>query len=330
MSGVIALTLSPMMASKLLKAQHGTRPFRATARSLVRQPAAALRAAAASHPRPAARHAAGARRGDGGNCHHVRDDAAGAGAGGRPGHPVQHRQGAAGRQPRLPGAGDGPPRQGVRDRAGEGPCLHHQRHERRAPGLCGHPVQAVGGARALAEANPGGLAGQGGQHCQRAGVHVPAAVPAGLRGRPAGAVRPHHHGRLSAAGAGAGEGADRSAEERPVHLRRQRPEVRDAADRAEDRPRQGQSPRHHHAGHRRLAGDAARRQLRQPVQPLRPQLPGDPAGAARLPAHARMAAALPGAHQRRRAGAALQRRLHRAVGAAKCARPPSSSSTRRS
>ena len=36
-----------------------------------------------------------------------------------------------------------------------------------------------------------------------------------------------------------------------------------------------------------VAGDAARRQLRQPLQPLRPQLSGDPAGAARLPADAR-------------------------------------------
>ena len=32
-----------------------------------------------------------------------------------------------------------------------------------------------------------------------------------------------------------------------------------------------------------VAGDAARRQLRQPLQSLWPQLPGHPAGAARLP-----------------------------------------------
>ena len=36
------------------------------------------------------------------------------------------------------------------------------------------------------------------------------------------------------------------------------------------------------------AGDDARRQLRQPVQPLRPQLPGHPAGAARIPPDARI------------------------------------------
>ena len=59
-------------------------------------------------------------------------------------------------------------------------------------------------ARAHAEADPGEPAGQGRRHRQRAGVHVPAAVAAGLAGRPAGAVRDHDHGRLSPARAGAG------------------------------------------------------------------------------------------------------------------------------
>ena len=75
------------------------------------------------------------------------------------------------------------------------------------------------------------------------------------------------------------------------------------------RPRQGQPTRHHHAGHRRLAGDAARRQLRQPVQSLRPQLPGHPAGAARVPADAgRARPATRSRPQRGHAGAALDRR----------------------
>ena len=64
-----------------------------------------------------------------------------------------------------------------------------------------------------------------------------------------------------------------------------------------------------------VAGDAARRQLRQPVQSLRPQLPGHPAGAARFPPDGGMAEALPGAHHRRRAGAALQ---HRHASASRC------------
>ena len=199
------------------------RPFRPHSRSRVRQPAAALRAAAASHARSAPGHDHGAGGGHGGDRHHVHDLAKRAGAGGGPGHPVQHREDAAAGQPRLSGAGDGAARQGVRNRAGEGARLHHQRPDRRAPGVLGHSVQAVGGARAHAEADPGEPAGQGRRHCQCAGVHVPAAVAAGLAGRRAGAVRDHDHGRLSPARAGAGYPQDRGAEERHVHLHRRRP-----------------------------------------------------------------------------------------------------------
>ncbi len=284
-SGVIALTLSPMMASRLLKPHTGSGALQPPARPPVRQPAPPLRAAPAPHARPPPGNAAGAGRRDGGDRHHVHDHAARAGARGRPGHPVQHRQGAADGQPRLPGAGNGPARQAVRDSAGEGARLHHQRLAGRASGVRRHPVQAVERAQALAKADPAEPAGARVADRQRAGVHLPAAVAAGLHRRPAGAVRHHHHRGLHAAGAGAGEDPDRRAEERHVHLHRQRPEVRDAADRAQDRPRQGQPARHHHAGHRRVAGDLARRQLRQPLQPVRPQLPGDPAGAARLPPH---------------------------------------------
>ncbi len=95
--------------------------------------------------------------------------------------------------------------------------------------------------------------------------------------------------------------------------------IRDAADRDEDRPRQGQSSRDQHAGHRRFAGDIARRQLREPVQPVRPQLQSDSAGAARVPAHDRLAQALPGADQHRYAGAAVERGHDREFRAAQCA-----------
>ena len=142
---------------------------------------------------------------------------------------------------------------------------------------------------------------------------VPAALAAGRgRRRAAGAVRGADHGRLSAAGAGAGGAAGGSHQERHVHLHRHGPEVPDAAGGAEDRSRQGQQPGRQDVGHRRLAGDAAGRQLRQPLQSVRPQLPGDPAGAARLPPDCRLADALPGAHQHRRAGAAVERRHGRA------------------
>ena len=50
---------------------------------------------------------------------------------------------------------------------------------------------------------------------------------------------------------------------------------------------QGQRSRRHDAGDRRHAGAAGRRELRQPLQPRRPLLRGDPAGAAGRPADAR-------------------------------------------
>ena len=86
------------------------------------------------------------------------------------------------------------------------------------------------------------------------------------------------------------------ARERALHLLRLRPPLRDAADRVEYRPRQGQPARHHHGRYRQLAGDAARRQLHQPVRPLRAQLSGHPAGAARLPPERGLADPLPDPH----------------------------------
>ena len=83
------------------------------------------------------------------------------------------------------------------------------------------------------------------------------------------------------------EDQGRRAQERTVHRRRQRPCHRptDGADRR--RPVQGQRAGHHHAADRRHAGAAGRRELRQPLQPRRPQLRGDPAGAAPRPAERR-------------------------------------------
>ena len=75
--------------------------------------------------------------------------------------------------------------------------------------------------------------------------------------------------------------------------------------RVQGRRRQGQPHRRQHGRRRHCAGDHARRQLRQPVQPLRPQLSGDPAGAARIPSDAGMADALPVARRQRRTRAAV-------------------------
>ena len=294
-SGVIALTLSPMMCSKLLSAHLSSgrfvrfldRAFEGLKRRYQRR--------LSPHAQLPARHRArGARhhRRDGA---HVHDRAEGAGARGRPGHLVQPHQDAAGRQPRLPRAGHRAPRQGVQHGAREGARVRHQRHGRgREPGVHGHPVQAVGRAPPHAAADPAGAAAEGREHRRRTDLHLRPALAAGLDRRAAGAVRHHHDGRLRAARAGARQHAAGSPEERPLHLLRHRPEVRYAAGRGEDRPRQGQPPRHHHAGHRQLAGDAARRQLDQPLQPLWSQLPGDPAGAARLPPRTGLDQPLPG------------------------------------
>ncbi len=298
-----------------LEAARLGRPLQPLSRPHLRSLAAALPAPPQPHAERPAGHAAdpGRRHGRRPAIMYVTTPE-GAGARGGPGHPVQYRQGSAGRQPRLSRAGDVRAPQGVRDRAGEGARLHHQRpRQQRAPGHRRHPVQAVGGAEAHAEADPAEPAAQGGRHRRRAGDLLRAAVAAGLDRRAAGAVRDHHDGRLFPAGAGAGRGAGGSRQERPLHLHRQRPQVRDPADRAQDRSRQGQPPRHHHAGHRRVARHAARRQLRQPLQSLRPQLPGHSPGAARFPPHRRLAAALPGAHHRRRAGAAVEHRHGRAI-----------------
>ena len=190
------------------------------------------------------------------------------------------------RQPRLSRADDRRAQQGVRHGAREGARVPHQRHgRRRAHGDRRHPVQAVGGTRAHARSRSW-------KACSRSSAASPAASPSRsrcprCRARPAeaaGAVRGADDGRLPAAVAGAGGAAGGSDQERPVHLHRHGPEVPDAAGGAEDRPRQGQQPGRQDVGYRRLAGDAARRQLRQPLQSVRAQLPGDPAGAARLPA----------------------------------------------
>ena len=274
-----------------LEAARLGRPLQPLSRPHLRSLAAALPAPPQPHAERPADHAAHSGGSHGRNRNHVRHEPEGAGARGGPGHPVQYRQGAAGRQSRLSRAGDVRAQQGVRDRAREGARLHHQRsRQQRAPGHRRHPVQAVGGAEAHAEADPAEPAAQGGRHRRRPGDLLRAAVAAGLDRRAAGAVRDHHDRRLFPAGAGAGRGAGGSRQERPLHLHRQRPQVRDPADRAQARSRQGQPPRHHHAGHRRVARHAARRQLRQPLQSLRPQLPGHSPGAARFPPHRRLAA----------------------------------------
>ena len=75
---------------------------------------------------------------------------------GGPGHPLHPGEDAAIRQSRLSRGRDRPAQQGVQHGAGEGARLRHQRHGRRASGLCRHPAQALGRADAQSE---GGAAG---------------------------------------------------------------------------------------------------------------------------------------------------------------------------
>ena len=101
-----------------------------------------------------------------------------------------------------------------------------------------------------------------------------------------------------------------------VHLLGFRSSLRDAADRVPHRPRQGEPARHLHGRYRQLARDAARRELRQSVRPLRAKLPRHPAGAARLPAQRELAHALPDPHGIRHARAVVECRDDHEDGAA--------------
>ena len=134
--------------------------------------------------------------------------------------------------------------------------------------------QAAGAARSVAAHR---CAGDG------AGLHLFASGAARLDGRSAGAVRHHHDAGLPRACRRAGRCREVGEGERALHLHRFRSSLRDAADRDSYRRRQGEPARHLHGRYRRVAGDAARRQLRQSVRSLRAELSGHSAGAARLP-----------------------------------------------
>ena len=207
-SGVIALTLSPMMCSKLLRsAQLASGRFvRFLDRTFERPQARAISAASPARstigPSPllvvARRH-----RRDGA---HVHDRAEGAGARGGPGHPLQPRQDAARRQPRLSRAGH----RRTSTRCSR-PCPRRSTCSpstawaatctRRSPASCSSRGRSATARRQQILQEP---AAEGGGHRRRPGaVAFGAALAAGLDRRPAGAVRHHHDGRLRAARAGA-------------------------------------------------------------------------------------------------------------------------------
>ncbi len=105
------------VADDVLEAAQGGKRARegrlahAQSRPAVRGAEAALSAAPRPHPELSTGDAAGAGRRDRGDRTHVYDDAAGARAGGGPGHPVHAGEDAAIRQSRLSRGSDGPAQQ---------------------------------------------------------------------------------------------------------------------------------------------------------------------------------------------------------------------------
>ena len=318
-SGVIALTLSPMMCSRLLKAHNGGGGGRFTAlpRPHVRWAEAALSAAAARHSQLPPGDLARARWRDRRDRPHVHDDAEGARAGGGPGHPVHPGQDAAIRQSRLSRGRDPAALQGLLSTVPEKdhvftingmgdvhqgfagillkPWGERTRNQKEVLQELEPRISSIATAQALAFSPP--------------------ALPGSVGGPPVQFVITTTRDFRELADVLAD--VEKSARESGLFIFSDfRPSLRDAADRVSDRSRQGQPARHLHGRYRRLAGDAARRQLRQSVRSLRAQLSGDPAGAARLSPERRLAHALPDPHGVGHARAAVERRLDHQDGAA--------------
>ena len=306
-SGFIALTLSPMMCSKLLSREKSETLVRAETRSRLPQPSPGLQAAAPQLAQlPRADHAHPGRRA-GADRRHVCLDPAGARAGRGPGHSALADQDAADRQPRLYRAGDAT---AVRRRARDArnfARFHHQRLRRRPQRLRRLSPQALGRAKQEPEAGPRRAQPEIPRGAAGAGAGVFASRAARLDRRRADAIRHPHHRRLRDARRRRAQDAAGGARERPFPVHRRRPQVRHAATRVQGRRRQGEPHRRQHVRCRHGAGDDAGRQLRQSVQPLRPQLSGHSAGAARVPLRSRLADPLSGAHQQRRACARCRR-----------------------
>ena len=183
--------------------------------------------------------------------------------------------------------------------------LRHQRLPERAGRVRRLAPEAVGRAQAQPEGGAGRARAEVPRRADGAGAGLLAAGAARLDRRPADAIRHPHHRRLCDARRRRAEDAAGGQGERPLPVHRRRPQVRHAAIRVQDRRRQGEPDRRQHGRRRHGARHHARRQLRQPVQSLRPLLSGHSAGAARVPPDARVADPLSVAHQQRRARAPL-------------------------
>ena len=183
--------------------------------------------------------------------------------------------------------------------------LHDQRLSQRPRGLRRISPEALGRARQEPEAGARRAQAEIPRRAAGAGAGFLAARSARLDRRRADAVRHPHDRRLRDARRRRAQDAAGGAGKRPFPVHRRRPQVRHAAICVQGRRRQGEPHRRQHGRRGHGARDHARGQLRQPVQPLRPQLSGHSAGAAGIPPDARLADPLSAAHQQRRARAAL-------------------------
>ena len=150
-----------------------------------------------------------------------------------------------------------------------------------APG----PVDRRHGVHALGPAQPHDQRAAAGdpeaarRHHRRPRRGVPAAAAAGQPG-PADPVRAQHDRILRPARPGGAGLPAGGAEKRHVHLPRQRSQDRQSAVDGADRPQQDRAARPEDERRRRRPRRHAGRRLRQLFQPRRPLLQGDPAGSA--------------------------------------------------
>ena len=215
-SGFIALTLSPMMCSKLLSREKSEgwfarkldSAFLSLRRAYKRRLHSSLNFRALTLLDPGRR--AGADR------RHVRHDPARARSGGGSGHSALADQDAADRQPRLYRAGDeAAVRRRARD-AGNLARVHHQRLRRRPQRLRRLSPQTLGREEQDPEAGSGRAQPEIPRRPAGAGAGVFASRIARLDRRRADAIRHPHHRRLYDARRRCAQDAAGGARERPL------------------------------------------------------------------------------------------------------------------
>ncbi len=194
------------------------------------------------------------------------------------------------------------------------------RHRRRHP-------QALGPALAQRQGGAGRAAGALEQDRRRPRRRVPVAAAAGRLG-PAGAVRHHHHRLVRQAERGRPAGDGKGARRRQVLFRRRRPEDRQATGLARRRPRQDRRARHDAGRRRQRARCGDGRRLRQLLLDRRALVQGHSAGAADRSAQPRGSARPADQDPGRRTDPGEHGRARRVPGRAAVDHPASSSSTR--